>query len=177
MPIVVDGDSVAVVTSSGVPESQKWSALLAASRGKVVRSLAQNKSTARDCLLRMWRVFALRPSWYVLLIGQWSQNHEPLNEFKAYTRQIIESMHLRQINVCLMTPPTAVGELEPYLAVLRRCAAIYRCGLMDLHRHMAGAATPEWFDNNSSVPCHFSAYGAQKVVEFFDLPENAHLCR
>jgi hypothetical protein len=176
--IVVDGDSVAHMSAAHPLAAYRWPHLLGKSRSAPCVSLAQNRSTGRDCLLRTWKAMQHRPKWYVLLLGQWSQNHEPINEFEANLRAVIERMHLAQISVCLMTPPVSVGYLPPYLDVIRQCALIYRTGLMDLWSHLQRSdVTGEWWENDSTVKCHFSAIGAQKVIEFFDLPENVHLCR
>lgn len=177
--IVIDGDSVAIgAEGSGLPPQKKWPALLGASRGLPVENYATNKATARACLLRTWKIIAKHPLWYVLLLGQWSQNHEPIEDFERDLRRIIERMNISGIRVCLMTPPVEVADLKPYLHVIRRCALIYRTELLDLRAYLErDLPDGTWFANDGTVLCHFSEIGALKVLGYFDLPENTHICR
>jgi hypothetical protein len=114
--IAVDGDSVAMVTETGVPIKHKWPQMLSETRGQPVETFAHAQATARDCALRIWRIAARRPKWYVLMIGQWSQNHEPLAWFDRYVRICIEEMLMRGVQVAIVTPPAEVTDLIPYLA-------------------------------------------------------------
>lgn len=176
--IAVDGDSVAMMTETGVPIRHKWPFLLGEERGLPVESFARPQSTARDCAVRLWRIIAKRPRWYVLCVGQWSQNHEELPDFERYVKFAIETMLTHGIQACLVTPPVEVTDLMPYLATLHKCQTVYRVSVVDVYerfqRERAGA---DWFENDSTVPCHFSHLGAQNVIKCFNEPETAHLCR
>jgi hypothetical protein len=175
--IAVDGDSVAMVTETGVPASQKWPVLLGQARGMPVESFARRRATARDCAIRMWRIIARRPRWYALMLGQWSQNHETPEQFERYLRLIIEQMHMQGIQVCLMTPPTEVADLMPYLSTLHKCATIYRVGVVDVFEHFQReGASADWFESDSTVKCHLSKLGAENVIKCFNQPETSHLC-
>lgn len=166
--IAVDGDSVAI---------HNWPEALGEARGMRVLKFAENCSTARQCAIRSWRVLSARPKWYALLLGQWSQNHEPLAEFERCIRIAIEVMLGHGVRVCLITPPTEVADLFPYRAVLHKLNTLYRIGLLDLYEHLQRAPiADDWFEVDGTVRCHFSKLGALKVVEFFNLPENTHLC-
>lgn len=175
--IAVDGDSSAMMTETGIPIKHKWPYLLGDNRGDKVECFARQKSTARDCMLRAWRVISRRPSWYVLMIGQWSQNHEHEVQFEHYVRAIIEEMHLHGVRVCLMTPPTEVTDLDPYIRVLHRCSLIYNVGIIDVFERLRqDSADDTWFEGDSSVRCHFSHLGATNIIRYFNEPHTAHLC-
>lgn len=176
--IVVDGDSVAMVSDTGVPSKHKWPMLLGDQRKMPVESIALAQSTARDCALRVWRVIAKRPKWYVLCIGQWSQNHEELHDFERYVRFAIEECVTHGIQVCLVTPPAEVTDLLPYLKALHKCHTVYRIGMVDLYERLRRERAPaEWFELDVSVHCHFSHAGAMNVVKWFNEPETSHLCQ
>jgi len=156
----------------------KWPNLLGRSRGVPCVSIARNESTARDCLIRAWKVFSHLPSWYVLCLGQWSQNHEPCAEFTSNLRMLIEAMHRRSIRVCLMSAPVDLGNLSPYRAAMADCAMIYRTGFLDVYAYLSSdSVDSSWWEVDGSVPCHFSALGARKLIGYFDLPGNSCLCQ
>lgn len=174
--IVVDGDSVAVGEHEGKALDYSWPQLMAAGAGKPVKCLARHQSTAYDCLLRMPRALGYKPDWYVLQIGQWSQNHELMEDFERYTRQIIERARLAKVRVILVTPPWQLhAELDVWevLSILRRLQRIYQVDLVDVHACFVDVGKQSeddlraLYDGMGTVNCHLSFKGAVQVAEMF----------
>lgn len=174
--IVVDGDSVAKAIRKTVTQNA-WYDYVARSRNTEVVSLCKESSTARDCFFRLYRLKELKPDWYFLMIGQWSQNHETLEEFEMFTRKIIEAVPAK---VCLITPPrriTYLGEIENYVYILRKCSKIYRTALVDLFAEMQTypmkmkGEIEQWLEIEN-VTCHLNGEGNRRLGELFDREEN-----
>lgn len=167
--IVFDGDSVISPTGFGIAEELTWPHLVAAER--TYTNLGKNESTAAKCLMRLWQAIELNPSWYVLQVGQWSQNHETLSEFEKNLRQICEEWNQRDVKIVLVTPPIQIEKrfnVTAYIEVLHKLSKIYKTFFVDLHQYMNAIDNPEERLINDISKCHFNPLGFSKVAEYFN---------
>lgn len=160
MRIVVDGDSVAMVDTQH-PEDC-WPTMLGEILGAEVEVLAQPESTAEDCSKSIDKVIDKDPDFYVLQIGQWSQNHEEPGELFAAVSDAIHWAQFSGIKVILVEPPTKVSEqYQSILDALGDCGRTFRiCGYVPLSQ----VDLKDCFIPGQTVPCHFNKLGARMVA-------------
>ena len=122
--IVIDGDSVALATTQGVYAHQTWWARL---NDKAI-VLATPSATTAEILARVPQVIDSAPGAYILCVGQWAHNHEPIDTFRDNVREICRKVMNASIRVTLVTPPPQQGKYEDvgiYAEVVRQIAAEY----------------------------------------------------
>lgn len=155
--LVIDGDSVAVLRTQHYPQEKHWHHLLAVKLGVQWVCMATNKATAQQCADRLWRAFQeSTPKLYVLVIGQWSQNHEPIHAFEHAIRYIIEECHQRGTDVCLVGGTQEVWGLHRYQNVMRTLARAYRTGFLNPIAYIKD----EHLIEDGSVHCHLNEAGS-----------------
>ncbi len=165
--LVFDGDSVIVPNAFGTTEDKTWPHIVA--NGKTYQNLARHESTAAKVFTRIWQAIELHPRWYILQIGQWSQNHEVIREFEWNLRAIIEELNPRDIKVCLVTPGIQIHKrfnINDYCHVLRKMSGIYKTEFLDLNHLMSLVEKPdEWYGSDG---IHFNENGFAKVAKLFN---------
>lgn len=169
--IVIDGDSVAHAPADE-RFRERWPGVLAQATGQKVVTLATHKAVSRDCVSRMWKAASLQPKWYLLCVGQWAHNHEPVEEFEANIRKVIEFMRRQYVGVVLMDYPVDVWTLGEKMVghhdVMRGMATVYATGYVDLRHVGLHEDRLAYFDDHETVRCHFNQAGAQKVVAMLE---------
>jgi len=164
--IVFDGDSVS--THFGFKPEDGWPYLVAGSSGV---NLSTYKSTAAICLARLPQAVELHPRWYVLQIGQWSHNHEPLDEFSRNVGAILTEIRARSIRACVVSPPLSPRpwHLGPFVDALCTSASIHGAlyiGLLDHMLALPDTEAAQWIRPDESR-CHFSRYGHLRMAQMF----------
>ena len=164
--LVVDGDSVAHGVLPETKAIQTWPYRVAEALHDGVTVLASSQSIAADCVKRLPRVYDLHPSIYLLQVGQWAQNHEPLKDFIPAIHTICWEMAVRSIGVVLISPPhqftVLCDDFWRYVSVLRESAQAMRLGKFVDVTDVTGL---QCYDNDgSSVVCHYSPAGAEEVA-------------
>lgn len=164
--IFIDGDSLAFVADDATARF-KWPILIGEATGMTVHSEATHKATAAICLERAWKAIEREAKWYVLCVGQWSQNHEPLKDFQGNIRAIIELMHANSVKVVLMTPTRNIGCSAEYVDVMYKLAAVYHASLCDVHGRTSELPRDDpFFTNDGFVRCHPSSDGHRKICDW-----------
>ena len=136
--IVIDGDSVALAVRASVYPHQTWWGQLT---DKTI-VLATPQATMLDCLARIHIVLDAKPAFYVLMVGQWAHNHEPLDVFARSLNEAIEKVAKAGIRVILITPiysPKIFDgfDITPFVDAIRAAADIFKDSgvhLIDLHK-------------------------------------------
>lgn len=160
--IVVDGDSVAE------NRVDNWPVLLGAAMQREVRNISAHQSTTKHILRRMDYADSLKPTWYVVCIGQWSCKNEEMRDFESGTERIVRAARERMMRPCLVTPPFSIVESHWTAAVVRRIAHLYNVPLVDFHRRMSeDGADASWFFPEE-IPCHLNGAGAHRVLKYFE---------
>ena len=168
--IVFDGDSVVLQGGYAITPQKCWPHLVA--NGREYKNAGVHMSTAKDCHARLPQVFELNPKWYVLQIGQWSQNHEDVSTFEHYMRQICEEMNLRSVRVVLVTPGVQILDgfnVIPFVTALEKLSRIYKTGFVNVHQWIlkSGANLPDLVCDDHSK-CHFNETGSELVAQCFN---------
>ena len=162
--IVFDGDSVMKGERPITTREQTWPYLLAGMFKSKMVNLAGEQGTAADCRKRLSMVLEKAPESYFLQVGQWSQNHEPQQDFKRSLQELIEPLVTLRIPVVVVSPPhqfERIGDFWEYFDILRTMAELYRgVEFVDV----TGVNELRDFERSMGVICHFSPLGADKVA-------------
>lgn len=136
--IVIDGDSTALAVRANVYPHQTWWGQL---QDKTI-VLATPQATMQDCFARLPITLSAKPDCYVLMVGQWSHNHEPLNVFATFLNSALKDLTAGGIRVILITPiyttKTFDGfDIIPFVDAIRDAAEKFKdagVSLVDLHK-------------------------------------------
>lgn len=166
--IVFDGDSMMCQKGYGITPEHHWAHLVA--DGRTYENIGVHMSTAEDCAKRLDVALDHYPQWYVLQIGQWSQNHEPLSTFEHQVRRICEYMNLERVRTVLVSPAPQIldgFDIEPFVVILKKLALIYRAGFVNLYDAMKDSQIDNLVCNDHSK-CHFNEEGHRLAAYEFN---------
>lgn len=172
--IVFDGDSVVLQKGYGIDAEKSWPHL--AAKGIPYVNVGVHMSTAHDVHERLTGTLDFKPDWYVLQIGQWSQNHEELSTFEYFVRKICERVNLKGVGIILVTPCVQVIEgldPKPYVSVLEQLSKIYRTQFVNTYTMLEkGGPTIDSLVVDDHSKCHFNEAGAILMAEYFNRSVN-----